>query len=147
MRFVVMGIALMACGRVHFDERDDGGMAADVPLGSGPWGDITKVGELDIGTINDDPTLAGDQLEIYFNSNAAGGSDLYVAKRGTVEESWGTPQLVAELATGKESTPTCPPMGSRSTSPEPARPPSTSSSGRRAPHVSPHGPQRSPCPS
>ena len=69
----------------------------DAPDGSpgplGPWGTPTRVFPLD-GLADDDPTVTGDLLELYFNRGAA---DVYVSKRASVTDAWGTPTLVAEL--------------------------------------------------
>ena len=74
--------------------------AADAAVPLGPWGapsaiDIPPVGD-------DDPTATGDLLELYFNRS----SDIYVTKRASLSDAWGTPVAVAELNTADgETTP------------------------------------------
>src|SRR5690349_20008434 len=68
------------------DAPPDGAM----PLG--PWGLPTA---LFPGGGDDDPTLTGDLLELYFNRN----SDIYTSTRASVTDAWGTPALVTELST------------------------------------------------
>jgi hypothetical protein len=69
------------------------------PLGA--WGTPQPVFSTATGG-DDDPSLTGDMLELYFNRNA----DIYVATRAAVNQPWGTPTLVAELSsTSSETTP------------------------------------------
>ena len=64
----------------------------------GPWGTPTLV----LTDTGDDPTLTDDLLELYYNRN----NDIYVAKRATTAEPFGTPVLVPELSTAAgETTP------------------------------------------
>jgi hypothetical protein len=65
----------------------------------GPWSPpmpvLTAMGD-------DDPTLTEDMLEMYFNRS----SDIYVAKRATTADPFGTPTRVDELSsTSPETTP------------------------------------------
>lgn len=88
-------VLLVACGRVGFAALDDGGA-------TGPWTNLTEVTELNIATMNDDPTLTPDQLEIYFNSMG----DIFVATRASAADPWGAPQLVTQISTtASETTP------------------------------------------
>jgi len=78
---------------------DAGDAAIDAPVMLGPWGSATVVFA---ATGDDDPTLTGDLLELYFNR----ASDIYVSTRATTNVAWGTPTLVAELSsTSTETTP------------------------------------------
>jgi hypothetical protein len=56
-----------------------------------------KVTELASASRTDNPTLTGDMLELYFTSNRDGGpgdGDIWVAKRATTDDPFGTPVLV-----------------------------------------------------
>jgi len=83
---------------------DAAAVAADAPpdtIGTGAW---TNIGAVLPGSPvgDDDPTLTGDLLEIYFNRNA----DIYVATRTAIGQPWSTPARVDELSsTGNETTP------------------------------------------
>lgn len=46
------------------------------------------------GFNDDDPTVTGDGLELFFNSNRDGSSDLYLSRRDSVDQPWGDPQPV-----------------------------------------------------
>ena len=51
---------------------------------------------------NDDPSFTEDRLELYFESNRAGGAgstDLYVSTRTSTAEPWGSPRALVELNT------------------------------------------------
>jgi hypothetical protein len=79
-------------------------VVADAPpdtIGMGPWTNIAPVlPGSPVG--DDDPTLTGDLLELYFNRNA----DIYVATRTALDQPWSTPARVDELSsTGNETTP------------------------------------------
>jgi Tol biopolymer transport system component len=81
--------------------------AADAPLG--PFSLPQPISELNgAGSSEDDPTATGDLLEIYFDSDrAAPGAamgDIWVAKRASTSDPWGTPQLVIELASLADDT-------------------------------------------
>jgi len=99
----VAAIGVAGCGRVGFDQTAP---AADAALGA--FGAATRISELsDPATRDDDPTLTSDLLEIYFNSERAGGpgsGDIWRAERPTADARWGTPALVAELSSPASET-------------------------------------------
>ena len=109
---------LVGCGRFGFDSGPPG---ADAPAGdtgaidsvdalppSGPFSPAVPV-SINTASIEDDPSLTGDGLELYFNSDRAGGSgsnDIWVATRARIEDPWGAPRAVVELnTTGDDATP------------------------------------------
>lgn len=66
----------------------------------GPWGTPVRVGLSLPGVVDDDPSLTGDMLELYFASNRAGGlgfEDLWVAKRASATQDWSAPVLVPNV--------------------------------------------------
>ncbi len=97
MRAGVCALLLAGCGRVGFDARSDG--TPDVAFPTGTWTDITEVAELNIGPKTDDPTLTGDMLELYFDSDRDGTGDIYLARRDAVGDPWSPPTKVVELST------------------------------------------------
>lgn len=67
-------------------------------LPDGPFGDPVRIDELSDGDAeDDDPTVRGDELEIYFNSNRSGGSELLVSVRDDPDDPWGPPVLASPL--------------------------------------------------
>jgi hypothetical protein len=103
MRWALVGVLVSACsfnhglvtsggdasdGPVMIDATPDAPPDAYVP---GPWGTPAM---LFAGGGDDDPTLTGDMLELYFNRNA----DIYLATRSDVGQPWSTPTLVNELS-------------------------------------------------
>ena len=88
---------------------DSGGIdAADADAGPGqrPFGTPRVLSELadpsDPTSQNDDPSFTEDRLELYFESNRAGGAgstDLYVSTRSSVDDPWGPPRALTELNT------------------------------------------------
>lgn len=104
---VVACVLLVGCAFRHGETSHDAPVApppdvapapdAAVPLG--PWGTPTA---LFSGGGDDDPTLTGDLLELYFNRNA----DIYMSTRTAVDQAWATPTLVSALSTtSNETTP------------------------------------------
>jgi Tol biopolymer transport system component len=79
------------------DARD---IDAAVPLG--PFGTITPLASLDTAGSEDDPTLTGDLLEIYFDRN----SDIYFSVRATPTDPWPASQPLAIVNTTSAET-TC----------------------------------------
>ena len=81
----------------------------DAPPPTGPFGTATAVAALNTGSSEDDPSLTGDQLEIVFNSDRAGGvgaGDIWTAKRASIAATWGTATNVTALNTaGDDATP------------------------------------------
>jgi hypothetical protein len=118
---IVIGCLLAACGRVAFDPRatdGDGGapdvIAADAMQDAyvaptGPFGTAIPISELNTGSNKDDPSLTGDLLELYFDSNrpgGLGGGDLWVATRTSTADPWSTPTNLAVLnSSGDDATP------------------------------------------
>jgi len=94
-------LALAACGRINFDATNNA-VDGDASPVMGRFGTPVRIDEL--GTIgkNEDPSLTGDMLELYFNSDATGAGDIYVSKRAAVTDPWGAPQLVVELSSSAE---------------------------------------------
>lgn len=95
---------------------DDGPSAvADGPDGTdppdaaplGPFGDPAPINLLGADGTDDDPSLTGDELELYFNSSrGALSADIWVAKRAAITDPWGTPVPVSELSSAfSETTP------------------------------------------
>ena len=93
------------------DSRADGATDSGTrPDPLDPFGDPTVVAALSApGTAEDDPTLTGDMLEIYFSSlrpGGAGGDDVWTASRPTLTAPWSAPVEVAVINTaGDEITP------------------------------------------
>jgi hypothetical protein len=73
------------------------------------WSTPRLVAELASDAVDDNPTLTGDQLEIFFTSRrdgGAGSTDIWYARRTTVLEPFGAPEPVVELNTAEfESSP------------------------------------------
>ncbi|HLU64744.1 MAG TPA: hypothetical protein VKZ63_00625 [Kofleriaceae bacterium] len=120
MRSLAACVLLSACGRLGFEAapRDadpepvpdaavDAAIDADVPLG--PFGAAEIIPGLeDPVAADDDPSLTGDLLEIYFKSDRAtpGDFDIFVARRASTDEPFGAAERVDELSTtGFEATP------------------------------------------
>jgi hypothetical protein len=114
-RLAGMVLVIAGCGRFGFAERDASDaappidMAIDAPPPTGPFGTPAVVPGINTASDEDDPSLTGDQLELYFNSNRAGGmggNDMWVATRGAIDDPWGPPRAIAELnTTGDDATP------------------------------------------
>jgi hypothetical protein len=51
----------------------------------------------DPDAIDEDPTLTGDLLEVFFMSTRAGDRDVWTARRDSADATWGAPTRVAEL--------------------------------------------------
>ena len=88
MRFGVIALACVGCGRVGFDRVVDAAFATPVALT-----------ELNSPLADDDPSLTGDMLEIYFASHRSGTEQLFRATRTAVTEPWSIPVPVTELNT------------------------------------------------
>lgn len=110
-------LCALGCGRVGFQHGDpgpveDGGALSDGALdgGMGGWrfGPAVRMDELsELGSDEDDPTLTEDMLEIYFEHEPRfGDSDIFVARRTSVSEPFGTPVRAGELSSPeRDSTP------------------------------------------
>jgi hypothetical protein len=67
-------------------------------LGQGPFGPVSAVaGISNPAWVNEDPSLSGDQLELYFASQQTGITAIWVASRATATGAWAVPQPVSEL--------------------------------------------------
>jgi hypothetical protein len=72
----------------------------ETPFATGPFGAPELVSISSMATRDDDITLTGDMLEIYFESDrmTAGQSDIYVSRRASVTDAWSLPARVDELS-------------------------------------------------
>jgi Tol biopolymer transport system component len=81
----------------------DGGPADAGPdggVGTGPFGAPTLIAELSSAEDDDDPSLTGDMLEIFFTSLRAGGQgaeDIWTSTRATLSSPWSAPRPAVEL--------------------------------------------------
>jgi hypothetical protein len=73
----------------------------EVPFATGPFGAPQLVSISTSTTREDDITLTGDMLEIFFESDRVtpGQSDIYTSRRATVGDAWSQPVRVDELST------------------------------------------------
>ena len=73
----------------------------DVPFATGPFGAPQLVAISTPSTREDDITLTGDMLEIFFESDrvAIGQSDIYTARRASITDAWSLPSHIDELST------------------------------------------------
>lgn len=80
---------------------------ADAPILMTPFGAPSLVAALaDTDADNEDPSMTGDSLELFFMSNRGGTGDIWVSRRASVDAGWGAPQPVPELNTdGGEGAP------------------------------------------
>jgi hypothetical protein len=77
---------------------DATGDAGPTTPGQGPFGPVSRVAAVsNAGWVNEDPSLTGDQLELYFASRQTPPESIWVSRRATVADTWGTPVAVAEL--------------------------------------------------
>jgi hypothetical protein len=79
------------------------GPAGDAGLDAGAWAPRfsppTLVPAISDPTADDeDPTFTGDLRELYFSSDRAGNSDIWVSRRASPADPWGTPTMVVELS-------------------------------------------------
>jgi len=96
----------LGCGRLGYETsvaEDGAGLDAALidaaPLG--PFGEAALVEGLSLpGAADDDPSLTGDLLEIYFKSNRGGMNDfdIWRARRETIDEPWADAVEVDELS-------------------------------------------------
>ena len=95
MARVVLLLMLCACGRLHFDltSADDGGPGD----GFGDAAVPQPVTELNTPFDEDDVSLTGDMLEIYFDSDRSGLTKIWRATRTATDLPWDSPAPVAEL--------------------------------------------------
>jgi Tol biopolymer transport system component len=92
---------LCSCGRIRFDGVPaDASIDAPVPVPI-DFGAAMQIVELASTSGDDDPTLTGDLLEIYFISNRPGGagaSDVWTSSRPSVDQPFSPPVVVASLS-------------------------------------------------
>jgi len=96
----------LGCGRLGYGiaEGDgDGGLADGAPADAevlGPFVETAVIDGLADPAADDDPTLTGDLLELYFKSDRGGMNDfdIWLARRETIDEPWADPVEVAELS-------------------------------------------------
>ena len=100
MRSLLLGWAVLAaCGQVN-PQRD----AADPPSGDaalGAWSTPVPVAELNGPSIDQDPTLTADGLQVVFVSDrpgALGADDLWSATRATPGAPFGAPTLIPNVS-------------------------------------------------
>jgi hypothetical protein len=95
-------LGLLGCGRVGFDDRADAAddPAHDAPADActfGPWGARQPLATLDTVATEFGPVISDDLLRIYFDSDRAGTTEIYVAERSSPAHPFGTPTIVPEL--------------------------------------------------
>jgi hypothetical protein len=78
----------------------DAAMIDAMPLG--PFGNVSPIAPLNTGFFEDDPTLTGDLLEIYFER----GAEIYVSTRAAVTSAWPAAQPLTVVNTGATETTT-----------------------------------------
>ncbi len=115
---VLASVALAPVGACGFDvaakptdARTDALDASDAPpdsppdamFAAGPFGAITLVPVSEDGARDDDVTLTGDMLEMFFESDrlsvVSGEGDIFTSRRTSVNDTWPTPVIVDELTT------------------------------------------------
>jgi hypothetical protein len=105
---------VLACGRVDFTVLGDGARPPPDLITLDALGAFTTPSLLTnvslAGVADDDPELTPDLLELYFSSDrpgGPGGSDVWVARRASASDPFGTPTVVTELSSpASESQPT-----------------------------------------
>lgn len=112
----VVAAGCAACSTIGPGSGDDGDAPADAAAG-GPDGEpalspfaeprlIEALSDPDAN--DDDPTVTGDLLELFFNSNRSGNSELWVSVRESVDQPWGDPQPVEGAGINTTSNETAP---------------------------------------
>ena len=74
-------------------DADADGLLLRTPFG--PPSLVTAIADIDAD--NEDPSMTGDSLELYFLSKRAGTADIWRSLRASPDAGWGTPQPVTEL--------------------------------------------------
>jgi hypothetical protein len=94
-------LGCVGCGRIGFDPTSGSSDSAidAVPFPTGPFGPPMVVGELNTTSSEDDISLTGDLLEIYFMTARTGSNRLHRATRASASELWSTPIEVLDLGT------------------------------------------------
>ncbi len=113
MLLIAAAAAAVACGSIGPGSGDDSEDQADAATPAtpdatsepGPFSEPRRIDALSmVGSNDDDPTVTGDQLELIFNSDRSGNSQLYFSRRDSVDEPWGDPQLVPGLNSADSET-------------------------------------------
>ena len=103
MRWGLFVLCCSACGRIGFapqgDAADAADAAPDAPFPTGPFGPPTPVPELSSTLSDDDVSLTGDMLEIYFNSYRSGPLGVWSSTRVSVDDPWSPPVEHSVLGT------------------------------------------------
>lgn len=106
MSVAVLGLlglpALGGCDRIFNLELIEGTEAADASSSDARFGLPIELIELSTNGADDDPTLTDDLLEMYFNSDRAGGNggeDIWYSSRPDLGSSWELPINVGTLST------------------------------------------------
>jgi hypothetical protein len=88
------------------------GGGGSVVVADGPLIDLGPVEELNTASDEDDPTFTPDGLELYFNSDRNGPVQIWHSTRASVDDPWGTPEMVSQLSpSGNDSNPVLSPDG------------------------------------
>lgn len=69
---------------------------------SAPWSTPRELTELAATGTEDSPMLSDDKLSLYFTSDRSGNFDLYVARRASVDDPFGSPEPLTEINTDAE---------------------------------------------
>jgi hypothetical protein len=80
--------------------KSDARIDAD-PVTPAGWSEPVEIAELSSGAGDDDPSLTNDLLEIYWGSRRPGGyggEDIWMARRASPSDPWGTAVHVSELS-------------------------------------------------
>jgi Tol biopolymer transport system component len=103
MRVIACGLVVVAaCGKV--DDKPDApvpdaapdSVLVDAPPSLGPFGAPLLMQEIATTSIEADPSMTADRLELWFSSTrpgGVGGYDMWVANRATASGVWGAPVL------------------------------------------------------
>lgn len=100
--------ALFAAGTMFVFESDPDGhrdlFVARRGSATAPWGEIAPIVEVNTVANEGRPYVSPDGLFLYFYSDRPGslGEDIWRASRGTIDEPFGPPSRVAELATAAD---------------------------------------------
>src|ERR1043165_312493 len=100
MRRVALLVLMSGCGRLAFDEARDAPSDASIDaevLGTGPFVNVRPIAELASAFDEDDPGISRDGLEIYWASKRTGASKIWMSRRASRTDPWGTPAQVTEL--------------------------------------------------
>jgi hypothetical protein len=89
-----------------------GGSGGTAGQGTFRFDDASPISQLTTESIEENPTLTADELEIYFISNRGGNADVWFSTRESAEGTFGAPQRLAAASTDAvESSPAISPNG------------------------------------